>query len=79
MFRLPQSRQRKNRPDNRCGNRGIGDVPAGDRRVSGQMPREMRCTAFGGLSITKTSLAIEEKLAAKQAAACGAPGRGCAS
>jgi len=47
------------------------------QRVAGQMPRELRCTALGGLSITKTSLAIEAKLAAKKAAACGAPSCGC--
>ena len=48
------------------------------QRVAGQMPRELRCTALGGLSITKTSLALEGKPAAKKAAACGAPscGRG---
>lgn len=48
------------------------------QRVAGQMPRELRCTALGGLSITKTSLAIEANLAAKKAAACGAPSCGCA-
>jgi len=48
------------------------------QRVAGQMPRELRCTALGGLSITRTSLAIEEKLAAKKAAQCGAPSCGCA-
>jgi L-serine dehydratase len=48
------------------------------QRVAGQMPRELRCTALGGLSTTKTSLALEEKLAAKKAAACGAPSCGCA-
>ena len=48
------------------------------QRVAGQMPRELRCTALGGLSISKTSLAIEEKLAAKKAAKCGAPVCGCA-
>ena len=42
------------------------------QRVAGQMPRELRCTALGGLAITKTSLAIEAKLAAKKPAACGA-------
>lgn len=47
------------------------------QRVAAQMPRELRCTALGGLSITKTSLAIEAKLAAKKAAACGAPACGC--
>jgi len=46
------------------------------QRVAGQMPRELRCTALGGLSVTKTSLAIEAKLAVKKAAACGAAGCG---
>ena len=45
------------------------------QRVAGQMPRELRCTALGGLSITPTSQAIELRLAAKKAAACGS---GCA-
>ena len=47
------------------------------QRVAGQMPRELRCTALGGLSITPTSKAIEQRLAAKKAAACGrgAPAR----
>ena len=48
------------------------------QRVAGQLPRELRCTALGGLSISKTSLVIEEKLAAKKAAKCGAPSCGCA-
>lgn len=41
------------------------------KRVAGQMPRELRCTALGGLSITPTSKAIEQRLAAKKAAGCG--------
>jgi len=45
------------------------------QRVAGQMPRELRCTALGGLSITPTSMAIEQRLAAKKAASCGS---GCA-
>ena len=48
------------------------------QRVAGQMPRELRCTALGGLSITKTSLAIEKRLAEKKAAACGASSCSCA-
>ncbi len=32
------------------------------KRVSSQMPRELRCTALGGLSITPTSLALEKRL-----------------
>ena len=39
------------------------------RRVAGQMPRELRCTALGGLSITATSLAIEKKLQQRRPAA----------
>jgi len=46
------------------------------QRVGGQMPRELRCTALGGLSITKTSRAIEARLAARTVAACGASRRG---
>lgn len=41
------------------------------KRVAGQMPRELRCTALGGLSVTPTSQAIELRLAAKKAASCG--------
>ncbi|MBM3853387.1 MAG: serine dehydratase, partial [Verrucomicrobia bacterium] len=41
------------------------------KRVASQMPRELRCTALGGLSITPTSQAIEQRLAAKKAAGCG--------
>ena len=45
------------------------------QRVAGQMPRELRCTALGGLSITPASQAIEQRLAARKAASCGG---GCA-
>ena len=41
------------------------------QRVANQMPRELRCTALGGLSITPTSKAIEQRLAARKSAACG--------
>jgi L-serine dehydratase len=40
------------------------------RRVGDQLPRELRCTALGGLSITPTSHAIEQKLAARRSR-CG--------
>ena len=43
-------------------------------RVAAQMPRELRCTNLGGLSITPTSQAIEADLAARKA--CGS-GCGC--
>jgi L-serine dehydratase len=32
------------------------------KRVSAQMPRELRCTSLGGLAITETALAIEKRL-----------------
>ncbi len=41
------------------------------KRVSSQMPRELRCTSLGGLSITPTSLAIELKLAERKRSKCG--------
>jgi L-serine dehydratase len=47
------------------------------KRVSAQMPRELRCTALGGLATTKTAQAIELKLAGAKAG-CGS-GCGCAS
>lgn len=40
-------------------------------KVSTQMPRELRCTNLGGLSISPTAIALEEKLASKRAASCG--------
>ncbi len=42
----------------------LDEVIDAARRVSSQMPRELRCTALGGLSITPTSRTIEERLAA---------------
>jgi len=45
------------------------------KHVASQMPREVRCTNLGGLSITPTAVALEAKLAARRAAACGT---GCA-
>lgn len=52
------------------------------RNVAGQMPRELRCTALGGLAVTPTSLAIGRRLAAPPSPACGASasstGCGCA-
>ena len=41
------------------------------RQVGGQMPRELRCTALGGLSVTPTSKAIEQRLAQRKTASCG--------
>lgn len=46
------------------------------KHVATQMPREVRCTNLGGLSITPTAIALEEKLAARRASACGV-GCGC--
>jgi len=44
------------------------------KNVGSQLPRELRCTALGGLSVSPTSLELEQMLGAKKAAACG---RGC--
>ena len=44
----------------------LDEVIAAARRVADQMPRELRCTALGGLSITPTSLALEQQLAARR-------------
>ncbi len=41
------------------------------KHVATQMPREVRCTNLGGLSITPTAIALEQKLAARRASACG--------
>ena len=47
------------------------------KRVSAQMPRELRCTALGGLSISPTSKAIELRLASASAnGGCGTGGCG---
>ena len=46
------------------------------KQVAKQMPREVRCTNLGGLSITPTAIALEEKLAARRASSCGS-GCGC--
>ncbi|BDS06727.1 serine dehydratase [Oceaniferula spumae] len=46
------------------------------KHVATQMPREVRCTNLGGLSITPTAIALEEKLAARRATSCGS-GCGC--
>jgi len=53
------------------------EVVATAARVAKQMPREVRCTALGGLSITPASQAIEARLAARKVAACGAGTCGC--
>jgi L-serine dehydratase len=45
------------------------------KAVAERMPREHRCTALGGLSVTPTSLAIEKRLAG--ARSCGSGGCGC--
>jgi L-serine dehydratase len=44
------------------------------KQVAKQMPREVRCTNLGGLSITPTAIALEKKLAEKRG--CGS-GCGC--
>ncbi|NCX99982.1 MAG: serine dehydratase, partial [Planctomycetia bacterium] len=53
------------------------EVVATASRVAGQMPRELRCTALGGLSITPTSLALEKRLAQRRLEGCGTGGCDC--
>ena len=48
----------------------LDEVIAAARQVSDQMPRELRCTALGGLSITPTSRTIERRLMARKSEAC---------
>jgi L-serine dehydratase len=50
----------------------LDEVLDAHRAISESMPRELRCTALGGLSTTPTSKALEARL-------CGATGGGCAS
>ena len=54
----------------------LDEVIEAAQRVGGQMPRELRCTALGGLSVTPTSKALERRLAARKAAGCGHLGCG---
>ena len=49
----------------------LDEVIEAAQKVANQMPRELRCTALGGLSVTPTSKAIQQQLAAKKSAACG--------
>jgi len=49
----------------------LDEVIAAAKAVSEQMPRELRCTALGGLAITPTSQAIEARLALHQPSGCG--------
>jgi L-serine dehydratase len=48
----------------------LDEVIATARRVGEQMPRELRCTALGGLAITPTSQAIAQRLAARRCNRC---------
>ena len=50
----------------------LDEVIDAARRVGSQLPRELRCTALGGLATTPTSLRLERKLrAARRAPAAG--------
>ena len=48
----------------------LDEVIDAAKAVSIRMPREHRCTCLGGLSVTPTSLEIEQRLAAR-ANGCG--------
>ena len=48
----------------------LDEVVDAAKAVAEKMPREHRCTALGGLSVTPTSLKIEAKLAARKGCGC---------
>jgi L-serine dehydratase len=54
----------------------LDEVIDAAKSVSEKMPREHRCTSLGGLAITPTSLAIENRLAVLKSAHCGTGGCG---
>lgn len=65
-----------------CANMALADfdpvVPLDEvietaKRVGDRMPRELRCTALGGLSVTKTSRELEKRLAGLRAVSCRGP------
>ena len=47
------------------------EVVEAAKTVAAQMPRELRCTALGGLAVTPTSIRLEGVLKARMAARCG--------
>jgi L-serine dehydratase len=49
----------------------LDEVIEAAERVGRQMPRELRCTALGGLSLAPAAKALEQRLAARKSAACG--------
>ena len=49
----------------------LDEVIDAAKRVGSQMPREVRCTNLGGLSITPTAIALESRLAARRVPTCG--------
>ena len=52
----------------------LDEVIDAAKAVAEKMPREHRCTALGGLSVTPTSLKIEARLAARKACGCSGCG-----
>lgn len=52
----------------------LDEVIQAAKQVAGQMPRELRCTALGGLSLTPTSQALQRRLALAQSSSCGCGG-----
>jgi L-serine dehydratase len=58
----------------------LDEVIEAARTVAGQMPRELRCTALGGLAITPSAKKIELQLAQRRsspAVGCGCGSRAC--
>lgn len=52
----------------------LDEVIDAAKKVAAMMPREHRCTSLGGLAVTPTSLAIEQRLAGLKKSACGTCG-----
>ena len=51
----------------------LDEVIAAMDQVGRSLPHELRCTALGGLSVTQTSLAIEERLTRRRKQSCKRP------
>ena len=54
----------------------LDEVIDAAKAVSERMPREHRCTSLGGLAVTPTSLAIEQRLATLKKGSCAGCGCG---
>ena len=63
-------------PQNKLAAMKVDEVIDAAKAVSERMPREHRCTSLGGLAVTPTSLAIEQRLATLKKGSCAGCGCG---